>query len=177
LLRKLTLFLLSNLIPFSKIMWIHKSHALILPTTHVQVLELLLWLNIRAIDLMIINNTMNCYIYGPFKKRQFHLVLEKEKKWTANIRSVFISDVIEIYLRNTYNYCKFTTDSCTWWDVLVTALMYLWHACWFSQGTPVTSTYRTDHHYITEIWNWKWCETLITLTLPVVGSIIHQFST
>jgi hypothetical protein len=33
--------------------------------------------------------------------RKFHLVLEKEKKLTANIRPVFISDVIEIYLRNT----------------------------------------------------------------------------
>jgi hypothetical protein len=135
---------------------------------------------------------MNCYIHEynvwPFKKngftwnRQFHLVLEKEKKWTANIRPVFISDVIEIYLRNTYNYCKFTTEAVS----LIPAHggMYLWlHWCtydmlfWFSQGTPVTSTYRTDLHYITEIWNWKWCETLITLTLPFVRSIIHQFST
>ena len=47
---------------------IHQSHALILPSTHVQVLELLLWLN-RAIDLMIINNTINCYTYGSSKKK------------------------------------------------------------------------------------------------------------
>ena len=132
----------------------------------------MLWLNIGAIDLMIINNTMNCYIYGSSKKkwiymkhyRKFHLVLEKKKKWTANVRPVFISDVIEIYFRNTYNYCKFTTESvslipahggmylwlhwctCDYIDVLMTTLMYLWHACWFSQGTPVTSTYRTDRH-------------------------------
>jgi hypothetical protein len=38
------------------------------------------------------------------------LVLEKEKN-EVNIRPVFISDVIEIYLRNTYNYCKFTTEA------------------------------------------------------------------
>jgi hypothetical protein len=51
---------------------------------------------------------MNCYTYGSSKKNWIYtkqaisLGFGKGKKWTANIRPVFISDVIEIYLRNTY---------------------------------------------------------------------------
>jgi hypothetical protein len=35
---------------------------------------------------------------------------------------------------------------------------------WFSLGTPVSSTNKTDCYYITEIY-WKWCYKLNTITL------------
>ena len=52
-----------------------------------------------------------------------------------------------------YN-CEF--ESCSWRDLVDTTLcdgvyQLLTSGLWFSPGTPVSSTNKTDRHYITEI--------------------------
>lgn len=46
--------------------------------TDMHELELLLWLNIRAIDLMIINKTMNCYVYCIYGSSKTNWIYMKQ---------------------------------------------------------------------------------------------------
>jgi hypothetical protein len=68
------------------------------------------------------------------------------------------------------NCCEF--EHCSWQGVLNTTLcdqvcQWLATGQWFSLGTPVSSTNKTDHHDITEI--------LLKVALSIINQTIQYF--
>jgi hypothetical protein len=109
------------------------------------------------------------YVYGPLKiqKRFYHTIWTPENTkrfyhtiWTPEntkrfYHTTFVYGPLKIQKRFLLNYSYSMFSSCSWWSVLNTTLcvkVCQWPATggWFSPGTPVSSTNKTDRH-ITEI--------------------------